>query len=276
MNNALNEEELTKLHKVLLHILLAFDKVCRENNLTYFLDSGTALGAVRHSGFIPWDDDVDVGMPRKDYELFLKIGPKKMPKEFFIQTKETDPAYKRNAAKLRLNGTIFEEIDDLQNGHNGIYIDIFPFDNIPHNNILANIDLAISRVLLYIVRSWYGSGNSSSLFRRFIIRTLIKRFSEEQINYINELYVRYCRKYENCKPRKITCYYWGMSQYKTYTFKTSKIFPVKEIIFEGHPLRIAQDYDYYLKKMYGDYMTPLASNNRTFHLKGKIDFGQYI
>lgn len=273
--DAPNDELLAKIHKVTLYILLAFDKVCRDNNLTYFLDSGTALGAVRHGGFIPWDDDADVGMPRKDYERFLEIGQEKLSKEFFIQTRETDPAYNRNAAKLRLNGTIFEEIDDLQNGHKGIFIDIFPFDNIPRNNILANIDLTISRVLFYIVRSWYETGKSPSLFRRLIVTMFIKRFSEVHINHINDLYVRYCRKYEDCKTSKITCYYWCMSQYKTYTFKTSKMFPVKEIIFEGHPLKIAQDYDYYLKKMYGDYMTPVSSNKRVLHLKGKIDFGQY-
>ena len=103
---ALENNLLDSIHRVSLYLLLEFDRVCKENNLTYSLDSGTALGAVRHGGFIPWDDDIDVGMPRKDYETFLRIAQDLLPSDIFVQTSHTEQNYKRNAAKLRLEGTM--------------------------------------------------------------------------------------------------------------------------------------------------------------------------
>lgn len=78
----------------MLQILCATDKICTEHHLTYWLEGGTLLGAVRHHGFIPWDDDMDISMPRKDYEQFLKIAPQLLPKDLFLQTQQSDPQYK--------------------------------------------------------------------------------------------------------------------------------------------------------------------------------------
>ena len=90
----------------MLEILQEIHKICVENNLTYWLEAGTLLGAVRHKGFIPWDDDSDVSMPRADYEKFLKIAQKKLPKDMFLQTQDTDKEYPLPWAKIRKNGTL--------------------------------------------------------------------------------------------------------------------------------------------------------------------------
>ena len=82
--------ELLRIQETELEILIKFDEVCRESGLEYFLDAGTLLGAVRHGGFIPWDDDIDVGMPRRDYDKFLEIGQKRLGDSFFLQSRETD------------------------------------------------------------------------------------------------------------------------------------------------------------------------------------------
>ena len=79
-----NQDILDKLHKVELEILDDFVKICNKNNLTYFLTGGTMLGAVRHNGFIPWDDDIDIGMPRKDYDEFIKIAPKELGNKYYL------------------------------------------------------------------------------------------------------------------------------------------------------------------------------------------------
>ena len=121
-----NDDVLKRIQAAELYLLVAFDKVCRDNGLTYFLDSGTALGAVRHGGFIPWDDDIDVGMPRKDYERFMQIGQNLLPSNIFLQNRDTEANYLRYAAKLRLEGTVFPETNELPYQHNGIFIDIFP------------------------------------------------------------------------------------------------------------------------------------------------------
>lgn len=270
-----NDELLTKAHKIFLYILLAFDKVCRENHLTYFLDSGTALGAVRHGGFIPWDDDVDVGMPRKDYERFLQVGQDNLSDEFFIQTHQTDPSYKRNAAKLRLRGTLFQEFDDLPFAENGFFIDIFPFDNVPKNKLAAKLNVAGLRLFTRIIGTWLSHIQSSSHVLR-VIQSLIKKIPERQMMWLNDKYVRLCRLYENRDTGHFTSYFWAMSAKKNYIFDTDRMLPVREISFEGCSVKIVKDPDYYLQLMYGNYMQLPPENERQgHHMKGQIDFGGY-
>lgn len=271
-----NDDLLTRIHQVSLYILLAFDKVCRDNELTYFLDSGTALGAVRHGGFIPWDDDIDVGMPRKDYERFLKIGRSVLPEDILIQTRATDPSYKRNAAKLRLKGTIFQEHEGLPYKENGFFIDIFPFDNVPRNKYLARMYVYGTRQVGRIIGTWYSHIKSQS-HTLSIIQAVIKKIPESCITWINMKYVNLCRRYENQDPGYFTSFFWAMSAKKSYIFDSGRIIPVKEISFEGHPVKIVKDHDYYLNLMYGDYMQlPPEKDRHGHHAKGQIDFGRYI
>lgn len=114
----------------MLQILCATDKICTEHHLTYWLEGGTLLGAVRHHGFIPWDDDMDISMPRKDYEQFLKIAPQLLPKDLFLQTQQSDPQYKLPIAKIRKRGTLLIETGETGNENycHGIFIDIIPND----------------------------------------------------------------------------------------------------------------------------------------------------
>lgn len=256
MNKASDEEQLTKTHKVLLYMLIAFDKVCRENDLTYFLDSGTALGAVRHKGFIPWDDDADVGMPRKDYDRFLQIAGDILPDNLFLQTRETDPLYNRNAAKLRLKDTYIHEFGDPSYGHNGFFIDIFPFDNIPSNKYLARFNIITLGLIYRIIMSWRRSRRNATSTGRNIINKIIQIIPESLIECINGVHTDLCRRYENIDTGFITCHYWSMTYMnsKTYIFESSQIFPIKDSIFEGYLFQIPQNADYYLRIMYGDYM----------------------
>lgn len=264
-----------KIHKVSLYLLLTFDRFCKENDLIYFLDSGTALGAVRHGGFIPWDDDVDVGMPRKDYERLLKIGPERLPEDLFIQTVETDPAYKFKFAKLRLKGTIYQEYDSLPFKENGFFIDIFPYDQVSCNKGIAKLDVTISSYMYHIIRLWRSSGECSTKILRLIQR-LIKKIPESKIEWLDAMWTKYCRKNENKETGCMTPFFWGMSQYKAYIFDTNKMLPVRDILFEGHLLKIMRDPDYYLKLAYGDYLTlPPIAKRQGHHFNGMIDFGKY-
>lgn len=270
-------ELLYKIHNISLGILLVFDKVCRENELTYFLDSGTALGAVRHGGFIPWDDDIDVGMPRKDYERFLEIAQAQLPEEIFLQTHETDPAYERGAAKLRLKGTIFQEYNDLPYKENGFFIDIFPFDNVPHNKFAAKIYIITLGWICRVVNSWYSRKESQSKFKR-TFQLAIKIVPKSCIDFLYKKHEKYCRKYENRETGYMTCHFWGMTfiDGNTYIFDKDRMLPVKEISFEGYNLKIVREPDYYLSLMYGDYMQlPPEEKRHGHHLQGTIDFGDY-
>ena len=124
MNNDLNE-----LKRIELEMLKTFIKICKKHNFMYFLVGGTCLGSVRHGGFIPWDDDIDVGMPRSDYNKFIKIASEELPGNMFLQTFFTDEQYPCAFAKIRNNDTTFIEKGlRKSNINHGIYIDIFPLD----------------------------------------------------------------------------------------------------------------------------------------------------
>ena len=119
------------LQKTQLNLLKAFVKVCEKHNLKYFLVCGTCLGAARHQGFIPWDDDIDVGMPRADYDKFVKLQSEFEGTPYFIQTWRTDKHYCYNFAKLRDSSTTYiENYFYLHRINHGVWIDIFPIDGV--------------------------------------------------------------------------------------------------------------------------------------------------
>lgn len=127
-----NSEQLQKMKELETAMLASFLEVCRTLNLRYFLVGGTLLGAVRHGGFIPWDDDIDVAMPREDYEVFLREGQKYLPEYYFLQHLGSEPAYNANFAKIRDKRTTFVEysVRKFPICH-GVFIDIFPLDCYP-------------------------------------------------------------------------------------------------------------------------------------------------
>lgn len=124
-------EKLAKLQKLELEMMKEFIKICDKHKLTYFIVGGTLIGAVRHKGFIPWDDDIDVAMPRPDYDKFIIIAQKELPEGLFLQSYQTDKKYRYNFAKIRNTNTyILEKATQYSNINHGIYIDIFPIDGI--------------------------------------------------------------------------------------------------------------------------------------------------
>jgi len=126
-------DKLKQLHKIEVTILKEIDRICKEHNLRYYVGEGTLLGTIRHQGFIPWDDDVDLLMPREDYEKFLEIAPTVISKEFEVQHSRYITNYWSPFIKIRyLDNRILKQkhIAHLTN-HNGPLIDIFPLDNVP-------------------------------------------------------------------------------------------------------------------------------------------------
>ena len=121
-------EYLSKLHGELLTIIEVVDKVCREQNLTYYLVGGSLLGTLRHNGFIPWDDDLDIGMPRKDFERFISIANTVLGEEFELQWITTNKDYWQVFAKVVRKDTLFKEPGLKRFQPHGIFIDIFPLD----------------------------------------------------------------------------------------------------------------------------------------------------
>ena len=126
-----NKEELKKAKKIMVNILLELDKICKKNKICYWLDSGSLLGAVRHKGFIPWDDDIDICMLNEDYKKFLEIAKKNLDSNIFLDNKETDKYAYFDFLKLRDRNSkyIEKKQTDKELFHQGIFIDIFVMDS---------------------------------------------------------------------------------------------------------------------------------------------------
>ncbi len=263
----MESNSLELLHSVLLDMLVKFDKICEDNGLTYFLDSGTALGAVRHDGFIPWDDDVDVGMPREDYNRLLEIGAKGFSDNLFLQTYESDPAYMMPFAKLRLGNTFFPDKYVERFKYQGIYIDIFPFDRVPSDSRKAIAYIKRSRIVYFL--SVFSKRDYPGKKLPQLIASRVLHFMPDEVKQkIHRYFDNFCCKYNNTKSDDWTCFCWKMTQRNEYIFKASELFPTKEVQFNGKSLRIVSNPHAYLTKMYGDYMILPPEDKRTFHLKG--------
>lgn len=134
------DPRLRELQMAELEILDEFVRLCRIHDLRYYLVGGTLLGAVRHQGFIPWDDDIDVAMPREDYDVFAEVVSKELGPQYFYQSPDTDPHYFLSYAKIRKNETeIYEERFRNAKFHKGIFIDIFPLDPCPQPGPLCHL-----------------------------------------------------------------------------------------------------------------------------------------
>lgn len=121
------DNQLIKLQNTQLAILKDVAAVCKKYNITYYLSDGTCLGAIRHKGFIPWDDDVDIAMPMEDYRRFLAIGQEELGETYFLQNCTTDDCFQWGFSKVRMNNTtMMHRIHKKYHGHQGIWIDIFP------------------------------------------------------------------------------------------------------------------------------------------------------
>lgn len=139
-------EILGRLHGQLLGILRDIDAVCRRHGITYWLDGGTALGARRHGGFIPWDDDVDLGMPREDHERFLEIAPEALGGDYVVSNPRSNASQASLFTKIWKKGTVFatEETDD-SGFYQGIFVDIFPYDVLSADPSVASRQMSACR-----------------------------------------------------------------------------------------------------------------------------------
>ena len=130
----LTPQDSQRIKEIELEIFKVFLDIANKLDIKYYLIGGTLLGAVRHKGFIPWDDDIDVGLPRKDYEKFIAEAQKYLPDYYFLQTYETDPEYPLSFAKIRDSRTTYLEtaLNNKKINH-GVFFDIFPLDFYPEN-----------------------------------------------------------------------------------------------------------------------------------------------
>lgn len=208
--------EMKKIWAVMLDLLQEFDRVCKKHNLKYQVNGGTLLGAVRHKGFIPWDDDLDVQMFREDYDKLCEIGPSEFQHPYFFQSKYTDPGMGTFFAKLRnSNTTAFseEERNGVTEYNKGIFIDIMPLDNIPDDAIeRERFFKEILEKRLQVIKKGRTFGIFSETNKpvdRIIKKCLFHLFSYRRKTKIQEFlqvfreYEQLCKKYNGQKTNQL-------------------------------------------------------------------------
>lgn len=238
-------KKMKQIWQVQLDLLEKFIDICNKYNLDYSLYAGTAIGAVRHKGYIPWDDDIDIVMMRDQYNIFLKYAKEELEDPYFVQNEESEPDFYRQYTQLRRSDTTAIIDIDLEYNYNcGISIDIFVMDKVPNDlkkrrKFIKKIDL-MRRLFLF------HNGNKIKKVAQFVIRPrfVIKRCA------------KYIQKYKD-DPNAERCGIIGFRPHdkyrKTAWFKKGNF---KEVPFEYLTAKITKDYDEYLTFAYGDYMTP--------------------
>jgi lipopolysaccharide cholinephosphotransferase len=247
-----------ELWAVQLDLLNEFDRVCKKHNLKYILDFGTLLGAVRHKGFIPWDDDVDVSMLREDYEKLILIAPKEFKEPYFFQTPETDYSYDDCVTKLRRSDTCFFT-DHSQRPNvsynQGIFIDIFVLDNVPNADLVTKNQLTDESIKTY--REMRICSRFPKLYGGvFLSAKIVLRYLYSRIRYGSCLKI-YKHFDEKAKNRPYSGFVGTVMFMKTHCRSLSDYGKIIEMQFENLMLPVPEGYDKLLELLYGDYMTPV-------------------
>lgn len=255
-------EQLRSIQLKELEALIEIDRICRKHGLRYYLTYGTLLGAVRHKGFIPWDDDLDITMPRKDYETFLKNSPEWLDKRFFVQNYRTTPQCSGQISEIRINGTILrQKMSEHSQIHHGIYIDVFPLDYIHPDTAKRRIDRLLLRALITMCYAKTGHYSTHNPLFKFASKALSTLFPLAWLRQTTENLS--CRYEKN--PTGFVCS--PLSPYALCS-TTKEVFPEEffgepqEIEFEGRRFFAPANPDAILRQIYGDYMEPPPPDQR--------------
>lgn len=237
---------LREAQKVLTTMLGVIDHICKENDIPYFLTDGSLLGCIRHGGFIPWDDDIDMGMLRKDYNRFKKIIKASLPDIYKIETYSVNTHGKHNWLKIMYLED-FEWADADGKRHKGISIDIFPYDYVLEKEKIS----LPGRIFNRLSRIYYPRKvTNPKTFLHFILNR-------------SKLFNLYCPfiKESNTITYGVETPFYGWVY-----FDVNEIFPLSTGVFEGQTFNIPKNPDYYLKVVYGDYMKIPDEKERQIHM----------
>lgn len=246
--------ELNNHQVVLLELLKEFDRVCKKHNIPYVVFCGSALGAVRHKGFIPWDDDLDVSMLRSDYDRFLEVAPAELDGKYYLQAEFSDH-WPLHFSKLRKNNTTcLEKYHPKDNQtHQGIYIDVFPCDTASDVEWVRKLQFYASRVVLAKTlpkRGYETDSTKKKIFMAFCRLLPLKPFH------------RFAMGNKNKDSKYVDTFLACTSKYKKGVYKREWFTEKIEMDFEDIKVPVSAHYDDLLTCMYGDYMQIPSEEDR--------------
>lgn len=273
------EEALKKLQSTELSILEIIADFCRENSITWWLDGGTCLGAMRHQGFIPWDDDIDIGMMREDYDKFCSLAESGLPSGYSIHTSRNSSGYAAMFAKVYKDGTRFENQESRDASSSmGIFVDVFPYDRLYEDARLRRKQ--VKTASLVQKRSYLYHSGSITVPHKGVLGSLEKAgclllHHFERLIVSNP--VRYQDLFDSCSANIGTCevsdLFLTLAWPNMAPVQLADILPVSEAQFEGMTFPVPRDTDKYLTTMYGDWRKIPADEDRHTHLPLLLDFG---
>lgn len=277
----MDEETRRQLQRCLLDMYKDVQQVCEKYRLTLFLVGGSALGAVRHQGFIPWDDDLDLGMSRKDYETFKNIFSKELSEKYILNAPNYSNNAKNRFPRILKKDSYYRSIIDSQDDTlHRIFLDLFILENTPDNRVHRYLKGNRCNLLGLIGRSVFIRENCTpemktfllmsgkmNYYLRFIVGSVFSfRNSARWFDKADQV-----AQYANNDSREC-CIATGRKRYFGEIMKREQWFPGTSARFEGEDVTIFNDYDPYLRNLYGDYMELPPENKRELHTVCEIRF----
>lgn len=259
--------DLEVAQNIATNMLKNIDRICRENDIEYFIIAGTLLGAVRHGGFIPWDDDIDIAMTRENYNRFLRIAQKELGDKFFVQTSESDKYYDIFHVPLKIRDNNSRVISEKNaKYHSGVFIDVFPLDYLSNNNLLRKLERNLASIFsvsnTVIGSPFSGLGVMNKILypiHYFNYKCLSFNVRRKIISSISKLTGR---------DKDIIAY--GLDSIWKVEFKTKDIYPTIDMKFGDLTVMGPRNAHNVLVAEYGkNYMTPPPEDQRfPYHFKG--------
>lgn len=253
---------LRDLQKALFEMLNIIDSICQENGIKYSLACGTALGAIRHQGFIPWDDDLDIMLLRSEYKKFLEIAPPLLEKKGYTLQREFSKTWPMHYSKVRKDNTTYIEDFEIkiQGLHQGIFVDLFPIDNLSDNRFIADAQWILFHAL--VAKEMKRRGYKTTSKSKKIAMAVSPIFSEKALR-------EFIMQEKNTDSSRVHCFLGGA------VIKEHNIFPrfifnnYIYVRFEEGVYPIVADYDTYLKTCFGDYKKLPPIKDREAHIHAK-------
>ena len=267
----LTPQEFRKMQLLQLDMLVELDKVCQKHNIKYVIFAGTLLGAVRHKGYIPWDDDADIAMLREDYEKFKKVANELNPNLCYFQDNTTDPYYRWGYGKLRRTGTTYVRVgQEHLKCKTGVFIDIFPMDDCPKSVIGQMLQDFYCFCLRKILWSEVAKMDRTLPWYKILWFKMISNISH---NWVFNVVSKMTSKSKNSSPNRVRNLLFPAigKLYVRNSLKTRYGMPKKWFLdtavysFEGHNLQGTKDYNDILTYIYGDWNKLPPVEKRVVH-----------
>ena len=250
MRTGMGEQPLRRLRLTQLEILKVVDRVCRENGISYSLYGGTLLGAVRHKGFIPWDDDLDICMIREEYDRFIKVWQSQKIENYMLENIDTNANFTQSFTKIRKCNTAFvQPFETNVRYHTGIFIDIFPFDRVAGGSFQRKMQKLCACFYQLYVRA-YPDNNSKLLYMgtKVILAITPKRLYPKCVRFFYKKFT----KYNTCKT--LPCADFSIVRTMKNILPYDIFDHITELFFEDTNYMAFADWDVSLTTSYGDYM----------------------